>query len=204
MRPSLATAIGTMLIAGIGMTGCGDVTAPGEGGDAQITATGETLPTGAIRQSADAPPLLTYDTTFVVVQGLGETFTLYYEDPADGSAGDWFMKIWIPSDAEFMTEDGVPYADGDTVSIATHVDPSYLFVRFGPHGSTFLGNRPALLRFSTKFMDLGERDVADLRVWYQPSVGSDWTVQETVVDHAGHQIWIDVHHFSNYSVAWFF
>jgi hypothetical protein len=53
-------------------------------------------------------------------------------------------------------------------------------------------------------MDLGERDVADLRVWYQPSVGSDWTVQETVVDHAGHQIWIDVHHFSNYSVAWFF
>ncbi len=202
MRPSLVTAIGTLLIAGIGLTGCGDVATTEVGGDSQLTATGETVPISTVRQSVDAPPLLTYDTAFVAVQGEGQTFTLYYEDPADGSAGDWFIKIWIPHDAEFVSEAGEPYANGDTVAIATHVDPSYLFVRFGPHGSTFVGNRPALLRFHTKFMDLGGRDSADLRVWYQPSVGFEWTPQETVVDQRGHQIWLDIYHFSNYAVAW--
>ena len=69
------------------------------------------VPANTIRQSADAPSLLTYDTAFVAVQGQGNTFVLFYENPwaGDGSPGEWFMKIDVPSDAEFVNADGVPY-----------------------------------------------------------------------------------------------
>jgi hypothetical protein len=157
-----------------------------------------------IRHTAEAPPLQTYDTTFTAIQGQGNTFVVFYENPwtVYDTPGDWFMRLDIPSDGQFVDENGVPYSYGEPVAITASIDPSEFFVRFGPHGSTFQGRKPAVLSFNTQFADLGGVDIKNLVLWYQPSNGEDWAAQPTAVDAKKNRIQTDLLHFSNYAVAW--
>jgi len=221
MRPSIVTAIGTLLIAVIGLVGCGDVTslAPTPGIEAtdvdnpvdtvvevatDTTPAGAIVPVNTLQHSAAAPPLMTTDTTFVMLQGEERTFRLHYSDPGRGWwwLMPWFMEITIPSDAQFVDSTGVPLTQGDTVRITTQVDPTHLFVQFGPHGSTFDGEQPAQVRFNTFYLWMSGYRISDLVVWYQETVGDVWTLQQPVLEQWGALIVIDIHHFSNYAVAW--
>ena len=226
--------LGTLLTVGLLAAGCGDATAPadataslkrvktttldastetvaseptvrGKQSKTTETATAD-VPPNTITQSPDAPPLMTYDTTFTAIQGQGNTFVLFYQNPWTeyGTPGEWFMKLDIPSDAQFVTEAGEPYAYGDVVEITAHVDATRFFVQFGPHGSTFLGKQPAVLMFNYLYADLGGVDPANLKVFYQPSTNTDWEAQTSYVEKRGNRILVDIYHFSNYAVAWFF
>ena len=42
------------------------------------------------------------------------------------------------------------------------------------------------------------------KVFYQPSADTDWTAQPTYVERKGKRLLVDLYHFSNYAVAWFF
>ena len=161
-----------------------------------------TVPATTIAQSNSAPPLLTYSTSFAAVQGEGDTFIVFYEDEWNpGMQGDWFLKLNIPSDAQFVDELGNPVAEGDTVVVTVDIDPSLFFVRFGPHGSTFAGNKPATLQFNYSYAESGWNE-NDLAVWYQPTEGESWNEEPTQIDKKKNRVTIELYHFSNYAVAW--
>jgi hypothetical protein len=175
--------------------------------EAKETAAATTeVPPYTIMQSADAPRLMTYDTTFTAIQGQGNTFVVFYQNPwtTENTQGDWFMKLDVPSDAQFVNEWGEPYADGAVVEITVLIDETRFFVQFGPHGSTFLGKQPAVLMFNYLYADLGDVDPANLKVFYQPSANTEWAAQTSVIEKKGNRILLDIYHFSNYAVAWFF
>ena len=225
LRRLVTVALSPALAVSLLLAACSDATAPtgplpefakgGRKAVEQATAVDPSLPedeTGTpdaatiitVQHLADAPPLQTYDTAFAAIQGQGNTFVVFYQDPwtADNTQGDWFMKLDIPSDGQFVDENGVPYSYGEPVEITAQIDPTEFFVRFGPHGSMFEGRKPAVLSFNTTYADLGGADIKNLVLWYQPSDGDDWAAQPTAVDAKRNRIRTDLYHFSNYAVAW--
>jgi len=171
--------------------------------DGPITYAGD-VPPATITHSADAPPLQTYRTSFTAIQGEGNTFVVFYRDPwtSGNNQGDWYLKIDIPSDAELLNENGVPVPVGEAVEITVELDSTRFFVQFGPHGSTFLGRKPALLHFNLRYADYQGLDLDALQVWYQPNVAETWTAQPTEVNAKKHRLLMYLDHFSNYAVAW--
>jgi hypothetical protein len=163
-----------------------------------IAMPGSEVPPFTIVQSADAPPLETHNTSFVAIQGEETSFIVHYLDPKDpGNNEDlWFMRIDVPADAEFVDASGAPVADGDTVEVTVEIDATRFFVQFGPHGSTFVGRRPAILTFNFRFADLNGLDPSKLNIWYQPSAGETWSPEPTEVDLRGSTARIYLHHFS--------
>ena len=224
LRPLIAVALSPALAVSLLLAACSDVTAPtdavpalAKGGRAvdRSTTVSASFPEDdtsspdaptiiTIRHSAEAPPLQTYDTTFTAIQGEGDTFVVFYENPwtANGTPGDWFMKLDIPSDGQFIDADGAPYTYGEPVAVTAQIDATEFFVRFGPHGSTFQGRKPAVLSFNTAYVDLDGVDINHLVLWYQPSDDEDWSAQPTIVDAKKNRIQTDLYHFSNYAVAW--
>ncbi len=203
--------------------GCSDITSPLDGAsfkkkknnDVTVTTTGSTenggatqntndgtVPATTIAQSTEAPPLLTYSTSFTAIQGQANTFIVFYEDEWNpGMQGDWFLKLNIPRDGQLLDENGNPAAPGDTVQITVEIDPSLFFVRFGPHGSSFNGNKPATLQFNYAYAQ-GGWNQNDLAVWYQPADGEAWNEEPTEVNTKKNRVLINLYHFSNYAVAW--
>ena len=111
------------------------------------------------------------------------------------------MQLEIPRDAQFVDEDGVLLADGDDVEITVTLDPSLFFVQFGPHGSSFTGNKPAKLTFNYSNSAAGFVET-DLVVMYQPEAGTTWAEESTQITMRKTKLEIDLYHFSNYAVAW--
>jgi hypothetical protein len=163
-----------------------------------------------LRHSPDAPPLMSYDTSFTAVQGERTEFVLHYVNPYVVAlsydrwelVGSWFMRVSIPKDAELLDETGLPAAVGDSVEITVLVDQEQFLVEFGPHGSTFLGKKPALLEFSLEFAELVELDPDMLDIWYRADAMGEWNALGTRFDKRGTKLQAPIHHFSGYAVAW--
>ena len=206
--------LGTVLLA----VGCSEITSPIDGTsfkranvatmttiavvEAPETSYDGMVPPTTVVQAFDAPALMTYSTSFVAIQGQTKMFNLYYKNPDTGQAGDRFLYVEIPWDAQLLRADGTPAAPGEQVEITLDVDPVSFFVQFGPHGSTFLGSSPAELWFNYRHAeDEGhERDTPT--IWYQPTEGEQWEDQGTTVRQRGKWLYVEIKHFSNYAVAW--
>lgn len=153
-------------------------------------------PSLVLRQRADAPALMSYDTSFVAVQGRRTIFDLHYENYQT-----WFMEVVIPRGAQLLNENGEPAAPGDLVEITVQIDPELFDVTFGPHGSTFIEQHPANLKFSLEYADLEGLDPAMLDVWYQAYEGDPWVDMGTTWRKKSYWIETDIYHFSNYAIA---
>jgi len=179
-------------------------TADGGSDSGPVASSDAAVPANTIRQSADAPALMTYQTSFTAIQGEGNTFVVFYEDPWTdaGLPGHWFMKLHVPRDAQLLRPDGSPAAPGESVEITVEIDPSLFLVQFGPHGSQFDGKKPAQLSFSLKFAEpLSRQAKDDLQALYQPARGERWTPRATTVDVKRNRVVLDLYHFSNYAIA---
>lgn len=128
---------------------------------------------------------------------------MYYDNPrtAEPDEGDWFLKLEIPADAQFVDAQGNPRSDGDSVVLTAVVDSEVYVAHLEPHGSQFPG-APAVLAFNYKYGDLRGREARDLRVWYRATNDDPWSPQPTNVDVSGHWIFAELTHFSNFAVAW--
>ncbi len=216
----MTTFRGFLALVALGMlAGCSEQTGPQIDDAALFAKGGRKAPSQPVmtmlRHSPDAPPLMAYDTSFTAVQGQRTEFVLHYVNPyvvlsavdpseLDGweMVGSWFMRVSIPKDAQLLDESGTPLAAGDSVEITVLVDAEEFLVDFGPHGSTFLGKKPALLEFSLEFAQLADLDAATLDVWYRAAVGAKWSALNTQFDKRGMKLAAPIYHFSGYAVAW--
>jgi len=176
----------------------GSSTAATETGDTTVATTcgGDGTGPSVLRQRADAPRLVEYQTSFTVIQGDKAEYTTYYED------GTKFMWFYIPHRAQLINEYGEPAARGEAVEVTVSIDPESFSISFGPHGSTFVQNFPAELYFSLAYADLGGCDPNNASVWYQPTTSDPWSDQASQWDYYNGWISTELYHFSNYAVAW--
>ncbi len=195
---SLILPIGSIVIMLSGLA-CAESGAPVAPDNSLVTADS---PAGTLSQTANAPPLESNSATFAMVQGRGETFKISYVKGLGSSGPSWFLRIRFPADAQFVDASGAPLAAGDSIEITLDVDPAQFYATFGPHGTRFPGGQPATLTFNYTYADLGGREPADLKIWYQPLPGDPWTPEPTVADVRNNTVTIELDHFSNYAVAW--
>lgn len=172
----------------------------------RTTTTPEAAPTtpaglNPLAWAADAPPLTTYDTTFVFKQGNAGTHKIRFKGVGVGADTVTFLRLTVPKFAQFVDAAGNPLRDGGTVCLTVHVDRETLAVEFGPHGSTFT-KRSAILELNYGKANLAGLDPTTLAVWYQPDVNTAWSPTPTTVDIVGRWLTISLDHFSNYAVAY--
>src|SRR5262245_53710897 len=91
---------------GVALSGCGDGTVPAAGAPraAQYKPpTNDTtyVPT-PLRFASWAPPLETYDTTFMLVQGVASADTIYFKARPGTTERELFMVLAIPATATFV------------------------------------------------------------------------------------------------------
>jgi hypothetical protein len=170
------------------------------------TATGVTLPADAGNSSSGpamlgfapwALPLVPHDTSFLIVVGRQATHTL----PFVGGKFP-FLKLVIPKDAEFFDASGSDLNKGDTVRVTLAIDRVYAAISFGPHGSLFMGKKPATLYLNYYALDLRGRVPTTASIWYQPTSGDAWTALATDTDIKNWWLVTPIYHFSNYAIAY--
>ena len=163
---------------------------------------GSELPRCTLRHREDAPPLETYSTSFIAVQGTPTYFVVHYLEPApDGAITKTpFMTLTIPKAARFVAEDGTYRKPGDSVTVTVELDREYFHVEFGPHGSSM---RPAAtLWFSLKHADMSGYDADGASVFYRSQDGDSWTKLSADWYQIGLYLTTMIYHFSGYAVAW--
>jgi hypothetical protein len=145
-----------------------------------------------------APPLATYDTSFVVTVGKVFRASVLF---ADGKTP--FLQLTIPKDAQFFDAAGNPLRSDDTVRVALRIDSTYASIQFGPRGTLFLGTKgPALMAINYRFLDFGARAPTAMSIWYQPESGGVWTALATQIDITNKWLYALIYHFSNYAIAY--
>ena len=166
--------------------------------DGSKTATAPALT--PLRFASWAPPLETYDTTFLVTQGKASSDTLYFQKGTLGLRMP-YMVISTPKDAQFVDASGNPLPKGSTVKLTVHADSQLVQLNFGPHGSSFSKN-PATVQVSWFYTDLVGKDPSALKLWYQPDVNTAWNPLATLLDFEFYWLVSTLDHFSNYAVAY--
>ncbi len=181
------------LSAALLIVSCSDALAPVDRAVFRETGSSANAPVTTIVQSAEAPALATYHTSFIAIQGMATRFEIRYLN------GDKFIELRIPEDAQFLEADGSPVVPGETVEVTVDVDSSFFLVRFGLQGLRFDGEHPGTLTFFCDHSQdcRGER----LSIWNQARSGDSWNPQ-TNVNLPGHELVATVSNFSNYAVAW--
>jgi hypothetical protein len=163
---------------------------------------GSELPRCTLRHREDAPPLETYSTSFIAVQGTPTYFVVHYLEPAlDGTVTKTpFMTVTIPKAAKFVAADGSNLKQGDSVTVTVELDREYFHVEFGPHGSSM---RPAAtLWYSLEYAEMSGSDADGASVFYRPTAGDAWTRLDTEWYRVGNYLAALIYHFSGYAVAW--
>lgn len=141
-----------------------------------------------LRQAATAPPLVTYDTTFVATAGEALDLEIRYQPPVGEDSGEKFLEFRLDDEslarypASHPTRPGQAFAVGDTVWIRIVVDPQRLIATMEPSGLGFNPARPAELeiRYSNADDDYDDDGVADpeleveIDLWRQENPGDDW------------------------------
>ena len=190
----------------VSMVACGEVNDPGDVGAKQVesppVATHSGPTTAMLEQASNAPQLEISSASFALVQGKPGAFEIRYHDPAsDDPDGPWFLRITVPQETQLWDADGSPLARGDTLTVTVDVDPTKFLVGFEPHGTQFTGERPVTLSFKYDYAKMDGRDPAELRIWYQPMADAEWSLMPSEVDQKGSMVWMPLHHFSNYAMA---
>lgn len=182
---------------GLGTVPAGTLSAAKKGGTSK---TGTTTVPNLMRFASWAPPLETYDTTFVVIQGRADSDTLWFKRDAYGVRMP-YMVLNVPKEAQFVDASGQPVPKGATVNLTVHADRDCIQINFGPHGSTFATN-PATVQISWFYTDLMGKDPSVLKLWYQPEAGTSWNALSTLLDLKFYWLTSTLDHFSNYAVAY--
>lgn len=188
-----------LLLGVLGLFACSESVGPSSHPGPSLSAsnTGFVVATG-ITFAPSAPPLATYDTSFVVTVEKKWSGSVFF---ADGRTE--FLRLSIPKDAEFFDAAGNPLPKHGTVRLTLHIDPVYASFQFGPHGSLFLGKKgPASMCLAYSFLAFGGQTLSDLSVWYQPESGSGWTALDTQFDIGNKWLCTSIYHFSNYAIAY--
>lgn len=176
---------GAAIAAALAVAACGDSepTGPDDPPD--------TLPEGQLtflRQAGTAPPLVTYDTTFVAIAGEALDAEIRYIPPPGEDSGEKFLEFKLEDTsllrypADHPTRPGSAFQPGDTVWIRITVDPSLLIASMEPSGLQFNPADPAELEIryaeaDDDYDDDGDPDPEledEIDLWRQESPGDDW------------------------------
>ena len=152
-----------------------------------------------LRFTADAPPLQTYDTSFVFRQGQESENWIYFQRGPGDPVARPFMTLLVPETAQFVDATGAPAPPGSLVRLTVHVDSQTVQFGFGPHGSRFPWP-PAWVTVYTRYVDTGARKNSELRVWLRSDEG-EWESLCTTIDVKQQKLRMPLLHFSNYRVA---
>ena len=199
-----------------GLTGCGtDDGATGLGPQPPA----EEVPEGDLlflRQSGNAPPLLTRDTTFVATRGEDLKIELFYEpEPgSDDDTGERFLEFELDKESLLRYPNGHPragqtFADGDTITIRIRVDEAESLATLEPSGLEFEADRPAELELrygnaDDDYDEDGDSDPEledDIDLWRQEQVGDPWTRVGELKDADEDKIRAFLTSFSRYALA---
>ena len=161
---------------------------------------GNDAPENTLEHASGAPTLETYRTSFTHVAGETTIFALSYRNTSGFKHP--FLLLQIPPDAEVVGDNGKPVKKGRSVEITVEVDLTKFLVHFGPHGSTFLRSRPAVLWFYYGNAEQSGQNPETLTMWYQPTAGEAWTMLGTEIDTFFGWARAEIDHFSNYAIAW--
>ena len=141
-----------------------------------------------LRQAAQAPVLVTYDTTVVATAGESLDLEIRYTPAPGQDSGEKFLEFEL--DAESLlryppnhpTRPAEAFQPGDTVWIRVMVDQELLVATLEPSGLAFNPLEPAELEIryvnaDDDYDDDGESDPEledDIDLWRQESPGDDW------------------------------
>lgn len=176
---------GAAIAAALAVGGCGDSEPTGPADPPN------TLPEGQLtflRQAGTAPPLVTYDTTFVAIAGEALDAEIRYMPPPGEDSGEKFLEFKLEDTsllrypADHPTRPGAAFQPGDTVWIRITVDPTLLIASMEPSGLQFNPADPAELEIryaeaDDDYDDDGDPDPEledEIDLWRQESPGDDW------------------------------
>lgn len=169
-----------------------------------------------LRPSADAPPLLTTDTTIVATRGEDAELRIFYAPEAGSGSerGPLFLELEIDDESLLRYPDDHPRAGeafqvGDTVHIRVRVDAERLIATLEPSGLAFSPDEPAELelRYSEAdddFDDDGEPDPEledEIDLWRQERTGEPWVRIGELKDADLDRVEATLTSFSRYALA---
>lgn len=151
----------------------------------------DTLPEGQLtflQQAAEAPALVTYDTTVIATAGQQLDLEIRYLPPPGQDSGEKFLEFKLDDEsllrypANHPTRPGQLFTPGDTVWIRVVVDPQLLIATLEPSGLTFNPVEPAELEIryvnaDSDYDDDGDPDPeleVEIDLWRQENPGDDW------------------------------
>jgi len=168
-------------------------------------------------QAANAPALVTTDTTFLATRGQELKVQLFYEPVAGSgqSEGDEFLEFELDPQSLLRYPPGHPKAGqlfqaGDTISIRIQVDPNELLVTMEPSGLQFDPAHPAQLelRYGHADDDYDGDGAADppetesqIDLWRQEFPGDPWVRVGEIKDTETNRVRAFLTSFSRYALA---
>ena len=169
-----------------------------------------------LKARADAPPLLTSDTSFVATRGDDIKVEIFYA-PEQGSGqqvGDRFLELELDDESLLRYPAGHPMAGatfqaGDTITITIRIDRDELIATLEPTGLEFNPERPAELelRYTNADDDFdgdGEEDPeleGEIDLWRQEKLGDPWFRVGEIKDAELRRIRARLTSFSRYALA---
>jgi len=203
------------MVVTLGLSGCGS----NNGGTGPDPQPDDEVPSGDLlflRQSENAPPLVTRDTTFVATRGEDLKIEIRYE-PAPGEdddSGERFLEFELDKESLLRYPAGHPkagqaFAEGDTVTIRIQVDEEQILTVLEPSGLEFDPGRPAELELRYRNSDDdydedGDSDPeleGDIDLWRQEAVGDPWERVGELKDADEDKIRAFLTSFSRYALA---
>jgi hypothetical protein len=163
-----------------------------------------------IRSAPNAPPLVSYDTTFWAVKGRDAELRLDYK-VAGYATGPECLRFRVRADALLRRPDGSAIRQGDSVQIRIRVANTGQFnFEFSPAGLKFDPREPAELRVNYAYANPdfdGDGDVDDrdrnfeFGWWRQEAPGLRWERIGSVRVHDTREVRADLNGFTRYALA---
>lgn len=158
-----------------------------------------------IRPAADAPRLVSTDTSFWVKAGDGREVRIPYQNGAPA------LEFKVPGNGLLRRPDGSAFRRGDSVRITIRrADPGRFDFEFQPSGLRFDPDHPAELRIRYSYanrdfngdgrVDAADRDF-DFGLWRQEASGQPWAGLVTLRDADLEEVRADILGFTKFAVA---
>jgi hypothetical protein len=188
---------------GLGLVACSDTSGSITGAEGLSSLKGGNVPANPLQmhQRAGAPALGATQVSFWAVQGSNSKARLQYQSAA-GQEAETFLEFNINPKTQLVDPTGHPLAPGDSILITINAVPGDLAATFAPEGLVFSGKKLPELSISYAYGDVPVDPAIQLAVWYVPSDGGPLQQQPSVIDQSDQTVVADIHHFSNYAVAY--